>query len=158
VRSPAFLAEFSDNYELGMKSEWMDGRAGLNLTAFYTEFENLQILSFTGLAFVVETMPKSHVQGAELETYFEPIEGLTFNLGVTYADTEYDDGALLSQSLPNPPINLTGLHFTNAPVWSYAAGAGYRWSMTPSFDGFLRADYFYGSERSTSSAQGPDKQ
>ncbi len=158
VADPTFLEETSDSFEVGLKSQWFDRRLGLNLTAFHTDFENLQILSFTGLAFVVETMPEASTQGVELEAYWEPINNLTFNLGVTYADTEYGADALLSQSLPNPPINLEGLHFTNAPVWSGSLGVGYRWGIVNDLDGYFRVDGFYGTERSTSSAQGPDKE
>ena len=158
VGNPTFREELSDNIEAGVKTQWFDRRLGLNLTAFHTEFENLQILSFTGLAFIVETMPEATTQGVELEAYWEPVDNLLFNLGVTYADTEYGDGALLTQSLPNPPINLEGLHFTNAPEWSGSLGMGYRWNLVNDLDAYFRIDGFYGSERSTSSAQGPDKE
>jgi len=158
VADPTFDEETSDNMEIGIKSQWFDRSLGLNLTAFHTEFENLQILSFTGLAFIVETMPEATTQGVELEGYWEPVDDLIFNFGVTYADTEYGAGALLTQSLPNPPINLTGLHFTNAPVWSGSLGMGYRWTVANDLDGYFRIDGFYGTERSTSSAQGADKE
>jgi len=158
VADPTFDAEFSDNYEIGMKSQWFNNSLGLNLTAFNTDFENLQILSFTGLAFIVETMPEARTRGVELESYWEPVEDLVFTAGVTYADTEYGAGALLTQSLPNPPINLTGLHFTNAPVWSGSLGMAYSWDLTSNLEGYFSLNGFYGSDRSTSSAQGPDKE
>ncbi|PZO47506.1 MAG: hypothetical protein DCF16_17630 [Alphaproteobacteria bacterium] len=158
VADPTFDPEFSDNYEVGMKSQWFNNSLGLNLTAFNTEFEDLQILSFTGLAFIVETMPSARTRGVELESYWEPVEDLVFTAGVTYADTEYGSGSLLTQSLPNPPINLTGLHFTNAPVWSGSLGMAYSWDLTSNLEGYFNINGFYGSDRSTSSAQGPDKE
>lgn len=155
---PTYDAEFSDNYEIGMKSQWMDGRVGLNLTAFHTDFENLQILSFTGLAFIVETMPEAQTRGIELETYAAPIENLMLSLGITYAETRYGAGALLSQSFPTPAINLEGKPFTNAPLWSGAFGIDYSFPIASNLDAFMHADYFYGSDRNTSSSQAADRE
>lgn len=155
--NPTFRPELSDSYEIGLKSQWMDGRLGLNLTGFHTEFEDLQILSFTGLAFIVENIPEAQTRGVELEGYVRPTENLTLSTGITFAESRYGAGAQLSQAFPAPPFNLEGRNFTNAPVWSGTIGLDYRAPLSSDLTGVFHTDYFYGSGRSTSSVQLADK-
>jgi outer membrane receptor protein involved in Fe transport len=89
--STRFDPEFSDAYELGLKTTLLDGRLRLNIAGFYTEFEDFQLNTFTGLGFVISNVDEVESRGGELEMLFEAAEGVLLNLGVTYADTRYGD-------------------------------------------------------------------
>jgi outer membrane receptor protein involved in Fe transport len=159
---PAYKAETSDNYEAGVKSKWFDNRLLLNATIFDETFDNLQVLNFDGVNFHIYNEPKGTSKGFEVQSEFMPVDGLTLNGSVTYADTRYGAGAVLySFDIPTQttsPISLVGKHFTNSPLWSTSVGATYSFPVTASgYTASLHADGFFGSSRNTGSVQGPEK-
>src|SRR5699024_9413039 len=53
-----FPGEFVDSFEVGMKSTWADGNLLFNAAVFHQEYEDFQLNSFLGTAFVVRSIPK----------------------------------------------------------------------------------------------------
>ena len=161
--NPAFAAETSDSYEIGLKSKLWNDRATLNLTAFHTRFDNLQVLVFDGLAFAVVNAKGAQTHGIELEGAVVPVKGLTLKAGLTYAETRYDDGVTLpirdsTTGAFTAPAQLGGKHLTNAPLWSVAGGASYEFPIAADkVAGFVGTDVFYGSSRNTASEQAPQE-
>ena len=79
-----------DSYELGAKTTWLSGSLLLNATLFHQTFENFQLNTFLGTSFIVESIPEVTSKGVDADmVWFSPIEGLTVQGGVTYADTKY---------------------------------------------------------------------
>ncbi len=90
--------ETSDSYELGLKSDWYDGRLRLNATAFYTEYEGLAFEVFfpapnnpTGQETASQNIGKATIYGLELEATVVPVEGLTLEGSLGLMDPEYDE-------------------------------------------------------------------
>ncbi|MFW6092657.1 MAG: TonB-dependent receptor [Pseudomonadota bacterium] len=88
--------EEADSYELGIKSEWLDGRLRANVTAFHTNYENLQFTVFipsasTTQESAIDNIGESTNQGVELELTAMPVTGLTLEANVGYLDAEYDE-------------------------------------------------------------------
>jgi len=48
---PRFASEEVDTFELGFKSTLADGRVRFNVTGFWSEYDNFQVLEFTGTRF-----------------------------------------------------------------------------------------------------------
>jgi len=84
-----FGPEESLNYELGLKSQLFDGRITANLALFWTDFEDFQLNTFTGLGFIISNINKVRSRGVELEVSAYPIEGMIATASVTFADTRY---------------------------------------------------------------------
>ena len=61
----------------------------LNTSLFYQKFEDFQLNTFTGISFVVVSIPEVTSRGVDIDFDVAPIENLVFNAGVTYAETEY---------------------------------------------------------------------
>lgn len=101
-----FAPEFSTNYELGVKSTWLDGRLVANLAVFHTDFEGFQLNQFTGLGFIIRNVPKVKSNGVELEVSAFPFEGVIGNLSITYADTRYGDGVNVCFELQRPDLSV----------------------------------------------------
>lgn len=89
-----YLPEVSDNYELGMKSQWLDNRLQVNLSAFYTDYENQQVLQavvVNGQAGVeILNAQETTIQGIELEAQANLGSGLLLTLAAGYIDSEFD--------------------------------------------------------------------
>lgn len=128
-----FPAEDVDSYELGIKTTLFDRSMLLNATYFDQTFDNFQLNTFLGTAFVVESIPELTSRGVDADfLWFTPVEGLSFSGGVTYTKAEY--GNFVAADLANP-ANFPGLSLlpgatpSFAPEWSYVAGVNFNRSI-----------------------------
>ena len=84
--------ETSWNYEVGLKTTWLNDRLGLNLTAFYTDVSDLQVLVFDGGGLFSDIFnAEARSVGAELEIRATPFEGFDIVAGLGYTDAEFVD-------------------------------------------------------------------
>lgn len=95
VLDPATSAlEFDDErskaLELGMKSTLLDGAAQFNVSIFRTEFEDLQVSGYDGLAFVVGNAAQATSQGVELDGKWRLNDNLTIGGSYAFLDSSYD--------------------------------------------------------------------
>jgi len=105
--------EFDDeeamNVELGGKFTLAGGALELNATAFYTEFDNLQISIFDGvLGFNVGNAASAEVQGLEADMRWAATEILTISGGLAYTDfefTDFDRGQCYFGATPDSMVN-----------------------------------------------------
>jgi iron complex outermembrane receptor protein len=132
-------SETADNFEVGLKSTLFGDTLQLNLTAFYTPYEDVQITTQqfqlvngnpTNVTAVLNA-GKQLNQGVELESLWRPIEALTLTLNVGWLDAEFEEffvgctppqaGCRLDISSRNEPLN--------SPEWTSFLGATYEWSL-----------------------------
>ncbi len=117
-----FPSEVVDSYELGLKMTLLDRTLLLNATYFDQTFENFQLNTFLGTAFVVESIPELTSRGFDADmVWFTPIEGLSFQGGVTYTDAQYGVFTAADLSSPGnfPQLSLLpGARASFAPEWS----------------------------------------
>jgi len=122
--SPQFNSEEVDTYEIGLKSTLADGRVRANLTGFWSEFTDFQVLEFTGTNFETFNVDDVRSRGFEAELNASLSDTVTLNAGLTYADAEYgedcDDGGAIPQA-----VNLCGAQLTNAPEVTSVLGISY---------------------------------
>ena len=102
------LADFEDEsvetIEIGAKINLADGRGRLNIAAFSSNYEDVQVSTFDGNAgFVVGNAAESEVQGIEADVLYRLTEELTLNGAFAYLDATYKSfpgaGCNLAQSL-----------------------------------------------------------
>ncbi|WP_312146442.1 TonB-dependent receptor [Brevundimonas sp.] len=121
-----FPSETVDSFELGLKNTLFNRTVLLNLTYFNQKFEDFQLNTFLGTAFVVESIPELKSQGFDADfVWFTPIDGLSFTSGLTYTDTKYGDFVAADLTNPGnfPQLSLLpGARASFAPEWS-ATGA-----------------------------------
>jgi iron complex outermembrane receptor protein len=153
ITKPFAKSEYDDNMELGGRSVLWDGKAIVNLTLFHERFRNFQINTFNGLTFSVANFRHVFSDGAELETTFEPIDGLTLNESVTYADSRYGHDVATVGFPAGAPTILAGARLTQAPLWTINSGVNYEqelgfWETSGflSFNGNYRSSYNTGSD------------
>ena len=151
-----FPSEDVDSYELGVKTTLFNRSMLLNATYFDQTFENFQLNTFLGTAFVVESIPELTSRGVDADfLWFTPLEGLTLGGGVTYTDAEF--GVFTASQLANPGnfgqlSLLPGARPSFAPEWSYVASInfnrsiGYGLEAGFSLSGKYMTDYNTGSD------------
>ncbi|MFC3080055.1 TonB-dependent receptor [Phenylobacterium terrae] len=125
----SFRGEFVDSWEVGAKSTLFDGSLLLNLAAFHQTFEDFQLNTFVGTAFIVETLPEVISRGVDADFIWStPVDGLDFQGGVTYAETEiqpFTASDLLVPSRFNSLRRLPGARLSFAPLWSASLAGTY---------------------------------
>ena len=105
---PRYKPEYVDGYELGLKTEYANGRARSNFAAFYDEMKDLQVAQFLGTQFTIVNAPEATVYGLEAENSFSLTDTLTLGLDATWlAEAEFGESASI--------LNLSGRDFAQAP-------------------------------------------
>lgn len=81
------------SYEGGLKSEWLQGKARTNATAFYYTIRGQQLSAIGGLDNLTRLInaDRGVGWGIEVDTEFAPTEHLFFTAGVSYNNTELKD-------------------------------------------------------------------
>jgi len=165
VRAPdtSFAAEFVDAFEVGLKTSF-DDSFFVNTAVFYQEFENFQLNTFTGISFIVTSVPEVISQGVEVETFWAtPVKGLTTNFAAQYTDAHYGDvgslttpGSFLAQ---NPGLFLLDddARLTHAPEWTLTGGIDYSTPFIDTFTARVHIDARWQSEMNTGSNLDPRK-
>ena len=124
-----FPSEVVDSYEAGIKMTLLDRTLLLNATYYDQTFENFQLNTFLGTAFVVESIPELTSRGVDADmVWFTPIEGLSFQGGVTYTDAQYGNFTAADLSSPGnfPQLSLLpGARASFAPEWSANGSINY---------------------------------
>ncbi|HZW16328.1 MAG TPA: TonB-dependent receptor [Brevundimonas sp.] len=120
--STLFPSEVVDSYEAGLKMTLLDRTLLLNATYFDQTFEDFQLNTFLGTAFVVESIPELTSRGVDADfVWFSPVEGLSFQGGVTWTDAKYGDFTAADLASPGnfPQLSLLpGARASFAPEWS----------------------------------------
>ncbi|MGI9258347.1 MAG: TonB-dependent receptor domain-containing protein, partial [Gammaproteobacteria bacterium] len=108
-------------FEVGLKSDWSDGRLRVNAALFYYDYQDLQIelsqlvdnLVFTS----VFNAGEAALTGAEIESTWQPNEMLQLSLNVGWLDSEITE---LDRSDPSVDFGFVreGNEFGQAPAWT----------------------------------------
>ncbi|OOG19682.1 hypothetical protein BWD42_07180 [Sphingobacterium sp. CZ-UAM] len=86
-----YKPEYSNNYEIGIKNQWLDNRLRLNLALFYSTVKDLQVptLILPEAMTVTKNTGSLHSKGLEMELAFNPIKDLIFTNNLGYTDATY---------------------------------------------------------------------
>ena len=87
---PLFKSEIIDAFELGLKTDLMEGRMRANVSAFMYDYENLQFQSTDPDVYRggVANIPESEMSGVELELIGILSDSLSMDLRISTLDTE----------------------------------------------------------------------
>ncbi len=110
-------SETINAYEVGLKSDFADRRATLNLAGFYYDYHNQQFISVdpaTAAANLIN-IPKSRIFGAEAELTLQTNDTLTLRTGIGLLDSEVQRGVISG-------INIAGRELPTAPSFSMTGG------------------------------------
>ena len=99
----AYQPEFSNNFELGTRNEFLDHRLRLNAALFYTTVRDVQvpILVLPDAITVVKNAGALNSKGVEVELTTVPVKGLELQANFGYTDAKY-------KSLPYGDTSYSG--------------------------------------------------
>ena len=131
------------NYEIGMRSDWWDGKLRLNATAFDSKWEGIQLSQAPpdpnnpGLSIpnpIIVNAAAADASGLEVETQWSVGEAWRVDASVGFLDTAYTNPGDATQIQLNTP-------FAYAPELSYAIGVQHTASLARSGRLVSRLDY-----------------
>jgi iron complex outermembrane receptor protein len=126
---PILEPELIDNYEVGLKGTYADGRLQLNLAGFYYEVTDMQLdrtepLAGGGFRSVFENAGEAEGQGIEIEASFLASENFRIDGNVSFLDAEFVDyesaNPIFRPAPPDPAVteDLKGNKMRQAPEFS----------------------------------------
>ncbi len=128
-----FDPEYTTNYELSLRSQFMNGAITANANAFYTDWKDQQIdveLNGDSRNTIIQNTGESNLYGAEFELSAFVSSQVEVFSSIGFIETEYEDG------------EFKGNEFANAPDMTATLGSVFR-----GFDGiFVSIDANYQSE------------
>ncbi|MBB6095808.1 outer membrane receptor protein involved in Fe transport [Povalibacter uvarum] len=150
-----FEPEKAENYEIGAKMTFA-GQLEVNLAAYYTEFDDLQVSVFNGVSYNVSNAGAAEIKGVELDSRWRATSNLLFSAAVAWTDFEFTEfsGAPcpIEPSTATAPAGVTcdnaGKPNQYVADWTASASADYRIPMGSRFelrtvlDAYYTGDYF----------------
>lgn len=127
----SFDPEYIRTYEIGAKATLLDGRVTLNTAAFFSEYEDIQLIAVTTVELpdgtetvdtTINNAGAGEIKGVEVELSARPIEALTLNLGVGYLDTKYTE---LGDDVIAAGTATLDNKFIQSPEWTVSFAMGY---------------------------------
>lgn len=122
-----FQPETTTNYEVGVKSQFLDRRLTANVTLFRMDIDQFQLRVYNGSTFSVRNAGSLRQQGVEFDFTARPTDELTLSFAGTRLDSEYTS----FKNAPGLPgfggiQDLTGTRPPYSPKWQGTAGVDYR--------------------------------
>ena len=161
--------ESAANYEVGVKSQWMENRLQVNGTFFYNDFKDKQDSNIvedpetSTVATVWENIGGLEYTGVEVEARFVATENLDLFASIGWLNAEYN-GFMSKGFYPidelanNPPaVNVDFLTPKLAPDWTFGLGGTYTMQLGPG-DLSIHAKWTHITEQETDTYNDPGSQ
>ncbi len=142
----SFEDETLTNYEVGSKMTLFGGAGTFNISAFYSDIEDLQATVNAGTCSsrIVYNVPEAHSAGMEMELFVRPLSNFEFGLSASYVRAEIDSD-VTSTDNNNVTSVVGGIREGNelptAPGFELAATATYYFPVFETWEGYFNATY-----------------
>jgi iron complex outermembrane receptor protein len=114
---PAVNPETIWDYEVGLKSQFLDRHVQLNLAGFYYDYKDLQVSRPLLTTTVVENAASATIKGAEMELTVLPWTGSRLDVVGTYLNARFGTFTTNDQTYVLPQgYNLSGYHLPFTPT------------------------------------------
>lgn len=143
--------EKQDAFELGIKSDWAQGRLRLNLAAFHNEITDLQrevvvVHPIAGVAQVIRNSADARLRGLELEAVAALTERLTLSASAGYTDADYTKIHMDLNGDQVIDAADKALKLPRVSPWTYNAGLSYELGLGQLGDASWRVQYSHRDE------------
>ncbi len=155
---PGVSPEVLDAYEIGLKTQFLNDRVRVNSSAFFYDFQDLQVSISTPAGNTVLNAAEATIFGGEVELLASITDSLTFNAAFSYLNTEYDeflDGPLLAPTGFGGNVqiaaDLSGNEIPRSPEFTFSAGLVHEaelsfGDLTTSVNYYYNDGFFWESE------------
>ncbi|MBD1597704.1 TonB-dependent receptor [Pseudomonas typographi] len=138
--------------ELGVKSQWLDDRLGVDAALFWSEVRQFQTTAYdleSQSSYLINA-GTMRSRGLETNVTLKPLQGLTLNFNGTLLDNKYLDfenakcPAEVSLAANAPATcDMSGDRVFRSPKLTYNLSGRYEWQTFAALDAFVSARYAY---------------
>ena len=131
--------EQADQFEIGLKGDYLDGTLRTNLAAFYTIYDDIQRVTNTQTATgqplqLLRNAAKAAIPGLEAELTWSPTDALSLQASLGWVKPEFDEFTGLdvdSDGVVSAADRRAAeqLRFDRVPELTVFLGGEYRWTM-----------------------------
>ncbi|WP_395397910.1 TonB-dependent receptor [Novosphingobium sp. BL-8A] len=139
-------------YEIGAKLTLLDRTAQVNAAVFYYDYSNKQFKGrvvadpdIFGPLEALVNVPKSRVQGAEIQLDLAPTDGLRISIGATYLDTKIK-GSFVNYDSYGNQVDFGGSSFPYTPKYQIVMDGQYDWSLSEAIGAFVGGNLSFQSD------------
>jgi iron complex outermembrane recepter protein len=158
IATASFSPESLWSYEGGIKSEWLDRKLRLNLTAFHYDYSNLQIQgTLSPGVILIANAASAKVDGLETELSAKITSAFRIDANVSLLDARYTSfpaaavpSALQAYEVGNPrytaaagTYNASENYLNQSPRVSGSLAGQYDWGLTSGASIYARGEYYY---------------
>jgi iron complex outermembrane recepter protein len=120
---PAYQPDFLTNYEVGLKTTWLDGKLRINGAVYQQDWKTFQFAFLGQNSFTqIQNGPDARIRGAEIDVNLTPVTGLSLSASASYTDAKTRQNLCAAD---DPTYTCVGAgNFISAP-------AGTRLPITP---------------------------
>jgi outer membrane receptor protein involved in Fe transport len=165
VQLKPVVQERLTSFEIGAKVDLLQN-LNVNLAAYHYAYKDKQLFASTavppvGIVQTTTNIPRSRVNGFEVEVNWIPFRGFTTNANVGFADSRIGDNTPLQvnsdTSAVFPPatgfskgqlVDVSGDPFNLSSKWTANANAQYEWSVGGNRSAFIGGSVAYQSSTS----------
>lgn len=154
---PVVDPEKVDAYEVGLKSQWLDGRLTVNTAAFLTDIRNYQttvseaIPGSTVYNQYLTNIPQVRSKGIEADLSFSPTKWITLSASGAYTDARFIRFTNSPQrpelAIPGTPQvqDLSGQRLPGISKFAYALAAEVTQPLSETLETYARGDWLHRS-------------
>jgi outer membrane receptor protein involved in Fe transport len=128
------------DYQAGVKSVFLDGKASVDLSAFYIDWSKIQVSVLIGAESAIENAGQARSDGFDFSGTWSPIHDLTFGASLTY------DDAVLTSAVPSITA-ASGARLPFTPKWAGSLTADYSLPINDAWRAFVGGGYRYVGSR-----------
>jgi iron complex outermembrane receptor protein len=124
------------NYEVGVKSNFLERRALIDLTLFHLNRDRMLAMVYeSGVFHATANGGAATAKGLELTSSYSPLQGFTLGYNAAYTQSAY------TTVIPAAQYQLTGYQLKNVPKWDMSITAAYDWALTHSWHAHVGGDF-----------------
>jgi outer membrane receptor protein involved in Fe transport len=145
-KQPGYSPDFLDNNEIGLKTQFLDHRLQVNLSAYYMRWTHTQFLLFNPTELGNTTFalngPNYDIKGVEYQIVGKVTDKLSIQSSGSYNDNTQSSSPCLGDNIPGTPAfgkcitQVNGVPFQN-PFGSIGSTPAF----SPKFKGSIRGTY-----------------
>lgn len=128
----AYLPEKLKAYEAGLKTELLDRNLRLNLSAFYYDYSNLQVIQFIGVTQQVVNGPGAKIYGLDMDFQAQLSDDFRMSGGFEWKHSKFTNFEGAAFSTPRPG---------GGAIIGPGDASGNRLPLAQKFSGMLAFDY-----------------
>ncbi|WP_170120244.1 TonB-dependent receptor [Fulvimonas soli] len=140
-----YKADWLWNYELGLKSNWLDRKLYLTADVYQIDWHDMQVSAITldGTSQFITNAGAARMRGFEWEMLYRPVPGLDLTANFNYIDAVLTRDQISNSYEAQGVLGRTGDRVPYTPRYTAALAADYRWPIGAGLGGMLRLDANY---------------